>query len=390
MILLYANHPIVKSKTGYYAELKNFIDFLSELSGCSSVYHLIVPVKIVSDEDLDGLTPIDLKTDNIIHVKYYKGHVRALIFSFINTFAVAKLVRAQISKKGTVVIACPGPNSFLFLLSLLSPREVKFSFFIRGDTIKTLHNMYKGTLMYYIAMPLVKTFRWRICQLLKQGRADVFTYGEALLSQYPANKELQHVIAPLIDESWIKTSPIDRVSDSNKYKVLFVGRLSKEKNVIALINACLKSQKKGTQFELTIIGDGPLYSHVKRLTHNSTIVHVLGKVSHGVDLMRIYDTHDLLCLPSFTEGTPRVVVEAIARGLPVLSTNVGSIDRMFPDIIQFTKGFTQDDLLVGIEYCRKHRIEIRDKTLLAVKQAYKYTIQSQANVVHKVLKSRNF
>ena len=56
-----------------------------------------------------------------------------------------------------------------------------------------------------------------------------------------------------------------------------------------------------------------------------------GHVPYGPALFDLYDAHDVLVLPSFTEGFPQVVLEAMARGLPVVATSVGGVPRVLRD-----------------------------------------------------------
>jgi glycosyltransferase involved in cell wall biosynthesis len=113
-------------------------------------------------------------------------------------------------------------------------------------------------------------------------------------------------------------------------RVLFVGRLSRAKNVGALLDALA-----WTGLPCTIVGDGPergaLEAQAARLGLD---VHFAG----AVDFERVlgfYETHDVLVLASETEGWPKAIVEAMAFGLVC----IGSERGLIPQILGEGRGF---------------------------------------------------
>ena len=100
------------------------------------------------------------------------------------------------------------------------------------------------------------------------------------------------------------------------FRILFMGRFVGFKNLPVLI-AAMTMLPEAT---LTLVGDGPLLG--KLATRNqelATRVQFLPTV-HGEEKQKIFAEHDLLVLPSLTEISPNVALEARAAGLPVLLT----------------------------------------------------------------------
>ena len=117
--------------------------------------------------------------------------------------------------------------------------------------------------------------------------------------------------------------------------VLYVGRLTKPKGVMELIKG-FSMAKLQTKAHLYIVGDGPEQSAMVDLSKELGIfetVHFLGVVD---DVSQIYRTGDVLILPSYTEGLPRVIMEAFAAGIPVIGTNIPGIRQL---IIPEESGF---------------------------------------------------
>jgi glycosyltransferase involved in cell wall biosynthesis len=122
----------------------------------------------------------------------------------------------------------------------------------------------------------------------------------------------------------------------------YIGRLSEEKGVQHFVQALptiLNAQKDSYVF---IGGDGPLKEDIKILLTAEKIsnhVDLRGWISHD-DLPKYLNQLRLLVLPSYTEGLPNIMLEAMACGTPVLATPVGAI----PDVIREGEtGFIMED-----------------------------------------------
>jgi glycosyltransferase involved in cell wall biosynthesis len=107
-------------------------------------------------------------------------------------------------------------------------------------------------------------------------------------------------------------------------RLIFVGRLVWNKGVPDLLAAMDELARRGAahRFELDLVGNGPLLDDLRRTPRQST-VRFHDKVSDG-ELEALYSHADALVLPTLFEGMPTVVLEAMARGLPALVTDVGA------------------------------------------------------------------
>lgn len=115
--------------------------------------------------------------------------------------------------------------------------------------------------------------------------------------------------------------------------ILYVGRLSEEKNIARLIEALSMLKNTNERQDLYIVGDGPLRETLEKLTKNLGLgqqVNFVGKVEHAL-VATWMGAADLFCLPSIREGCPNVVLEALGSGRPVIASNVGGIPDMVSD-----------------------------------------------------------
>ncbi len=103
--------------------------------------------------------------------------------------------------------------------------------------------------------------------------------------------------------------------------VLWVGRLDPVKGLDTLIRAFTETAKK-TDAHLLLAGDGPLHDHLVRLIDTLSMVgrvHLLGSRN---DVPELLEAADVFAFPSRTEGLPNALLEAMAAGCPVVTTDV--------------------------------------------------------------------
>lgn len=115
--------------------------------------------------------------------------------------------------------------------------------------------------------------------------------------------------------------------------ILSVGRLSREKGHKDLIAAFseLRDQMKDTSLRLVLVGDGPERANLQQLARECDSQDQIVFAGHRDDAKRFYGLASVFALPSYSEGTPNVLLEAMAAGLPVVATRVGGIPELAAD-----------------------------------------------------------
>ncbi|MBH11288.1 MAG: hypothetical protein CMG74_13230 [Candidatus Marinimicrobia bacterium] len=117
------------------------------------------------------------------------------------------------------------------------------------------------------------------------------------------------------------------------FRLLFIGRLHKQKGLKFLIEAMEKVVSINNKIELIIVGDGEektkLLSKVNSLNLDNNIKFI-GEKKYQ-ELPKIYSSSDLFILPSIFEGQPLSLLEAWASKLPVLVTDCGENNKMVID-----------------------------------------------------------
>lgn len=113
--------------------------------------------------------------------------------------------------------------------------------------------------------------------------------------------------------------------------VVFVGRLDAVKGVPLLLEAFNKTHARHPGARLTIAGDGPARATLEaRALDAGDAVHFAGYLDEAA-VAALLANADILALPSFAEGLPVVLMEAMASRLPVLATQVAGVSELVED-----------------------------------------------------------
>ena len=104
-----------------------------------------------------------------------------------------------------------------------------------------------------------------------------------------------------------------------------VGRLSAEKGVARAVRVAARLAEQFPKLELHLIGDGPERAAIRRLADELAVADRVRFWGWQANAKPHFETMDLLLLPSYTEGLPNAVLEAMAMGVCVASTDVGGV-----------------------------------------------------------------
>lgn len=179
-----------------------------------------------------------------------------------------------------------------------------------------------------------------------QAAAATYVTERTLQRRYPASinaYQTHYSSVDLPDDAFVD-QPRDNArtpaaNNPKPFQIVTVGSLSQlYKAPDVLIHALHHCTQNGLNLHLTLIGDGTFRAQLEALTARLNLqnrVHFAGQLSTPA-LRQYLDQSDLFVLPSRTEGLPRAMIEAMARALPCIGSNIGGIPELLTpdDLVQ--------------------------------------------------------
>ena len=221
------------------------------------------------------------------NIKLSNVKVASNIFKFI--YFVFKTFKIP---NDNYLLVCITPYTFLsfLILFLFKKRRVFVYLFSSG------HEEYKYILGRW------SVWIYHIMYKIVTSNSKVIVCHERLFDK----KKSYLVDISRLDDEWFKNQK-DALLD--KIRFLYVGRMSQEKGIFYFLK--MFNQIK-IDAELSIVGN------LKDQNFSNKNIKLLGYVADSQSLINIYDKHNIMILPSFTEATPYVVDEALSRKRPVI------------------------------------------------------------------------
>lgn len=253
----------------------------------------------------------------------------------------------QKEKFTEVIISTPGPIGITALLAakMLGLRtsgiyHTDFPQYVRILTEDTFLETLTWNFMrwFYSQLDLiyVNSEHYRQCWIERGIAAEkihILPRGLDTILFHPSRRE---------EDFWVK-----RGLAGEGVVLLYVGRISKEKDLDLLASAYHKLRAAGTPVRLAIVGDGPYLAELKKLVPDACFTGLLA----GAELATAFASADLFVFPSTTDTYGNVVVEALASGLPAIVSDQGGPKELIAHGVTglITRGLDARDFAAAIQ-----------------------------------------
>ena len=298
-VLIVPNAEISKSDTCYTIE-KNTGEFALELQNLG--FNVSFFGQFV--EEVNNIHVFELEQNCLRTRGLRRRSSKVINYLLLHLNIIPEILRADF-------IYIFYPSSFMYVGFLCKLFGKKYGLYVRGsdDMIGKIPSLlYKNS---FVVFTVADYFSQNINNIVHSVRA--------------------HTIRPMID---LDASHINRARcyvEKNYYKILYLGRMTNDKGIIELLNAVAELQKGHFRFHLNLVGDGEYNNELKKIAKRLNILELVsfkGATFDSKEIKRYFEEADLFILPSYHEGFPRTLYEAMIYGTPIITTFVGGVSSI--------------------------------------------------------------
>jgi len=184
--------------------------------------------------------------------------------------------------------------------------------------------------------PTRRFVRWLEGNVVRTADGVLAVNRALASSAQQGGAKLVETTTSFVDVGRFAPRTVDESDDRARasFSIRYLGRLEREKGIFDLLDAVERLARPGTpRIDLEYVGGGSRLAELQEeITRRSLRqwVSIRGPVPHD-QVPALLALTDLLVLPSYTEGSPTIVYEAMLAGVPVIATRVGSLPDQFRD-----------------------------------------------------------
>lgn len=321
---------------GIYYSLLYDEDFWDRYLNVFDKVYVVARVKEV--KDINSIKNSYKRVDNraiiFLNLPYYHG----LLEAFYSIPVVLFYMLSIVASSNNNILRLPGMISIVaglfciffrksFGVELVGDPYEVFSTGIGGRFSKILRSIFTFLTKFLVRKAKGVAYVTRYTMQARYiAASNVFTtyYSSIML---PRNLIVQRRI-------------ISKFSNDIDFNILLVGSIEQRYKGFDLVLVAISQIKEiFPSIKVSIIGDGIYKKELIELAISLGIedrIYFLGKISRSA-VLDIMDNADLFIMPSRTEGLPRALIEAMARGLPAIGSNVGGIPELLSSEFLFEK-----------------------------------------------------
>ncbi len=323
---LLASWNLVRDEEQYYT-LNTHYSYIEYVSTLYEKIYLVTSVKHVKATESDKkyclskyknieIVPLPEVTSSLQAVKLFKQFKKA--------------VKEIIPKVDVFYSRTPDPYSWMPAL-YGHPRTIMH--FV-GDIIEAANMNVKWSWLKKKLMILGYMPEWHLT--LNAARKSIcFSNGHHIVERLAKHGvKSEGVVSSTVSKDALPAVLHPLPVEPGRIHITFLSYISYHKGINCMMNVITKLKERGVNFIFNIAGDGDMLPVlrdfvVQKNLQDCVVLH--GHLNNRDKINELFNQSDIFFFPSFSEGSPRVTIEAMSNGVPLVATPVGSLPYCFTD-----------------------------------------------------------
>lgn len=328
MLLTHDLHGIYYSEDGHYYTTGNTW-YESWKKYLISFENIMVMLRVRRESHIpQDVRPLDGDRVTIVGLREFGGSSVSPL-SFMQN--LVKIRRSVVNADILIIRAGLVGN----LAYLLMPRNKPFALEVVGDP----YDVFSKWAFQHPLRPIIRVIYVALLKRqCKSSAAISYVTETTLQKRYPPNPSAYIISCSNVelnaDDYVVEAPKLSFCSRTKTTKIICVGNFyQRYKGQDDLIKAVALSKRKGFKIKLVLVGSGKHLGYLEALAQQEGIaddIEFPGALT-SCEIRKRLDDSDIFVLASRTEGLPRALIEAMARGKPCISTKVGGIPELLPD-----------------------------------------------------------
>lgn len=365
-----ASWNLICDKEQYYT-LNTHYSYIEYVSTLYEKIYLVTSVRHAKASETDRMYCVSqYKNIEIVPLPEVTSSLQALkLYVFFK-----KAVKETIPKVDVFYSRTPDPFSWMPALYGHSRTIMHFV----GDIIEAAQMNVKWGWLKKKMMILGYMPEWYLT--LKAARKSVcFSNGHHIVERLAKHGvKAEGVVSSTVSKNALPAELHQLPVEPGRIHITFLSFISYHKGINCMMEVIKKLKGRGVNFVFNIGGKGDMLPDLERFVEENQLqdcVNLLGHINDRGKINELFTHSDIFFFPSFSEGSPRVTIEAMSNGVPLVATPVGSLPYCFTDrknIRFFDFNNAEQAFKIICEYADNPLpfIEQRDAAFKEVKEKY--------------------